>query len=91
MSNFERRLGIVQRRPDAPSGSKLGAGDTAPSASSVAWQAAEKVSHLTGVEPDTTIKITVDSPTDQTVVEVSWDADGVPLIRERLTPRPGAE
>jgi len=82
VSNFERRLGIVQRRPEQPSGSRLAVSDNAPSSSSLAWQAAEKVSHLQGVEPSTTIKISVEGTNDETVVEVSWDADGVPLIRE---------
>jgi len=82
MSNFERRLGIVQRRPEQPSGSPLALSDTSSTSSSVAWQAAEKVSHLQGVEPNTTIRISVDGTTDQAVIEVSWDVDGVPLIRE---------
>lgn len=88
MSNFERRLNVVQRRPVEDDASNT----VRDGASSVAWLAAERISHLPGIDPGTVIKVDVASGDDTDTVasiEVRWDAAGVPLIHEGLPVRRG--
>lgn len=94
MSNFERRLQALHRRPEATPGAESGGGlatavaapptrvATDADAFNIGWLAAERVSHLVDVPAGTTIVMAVDAGDDHAMVEVAWDAEGVPQLRE---------
>lgn len=96
MSNFERRLQALHRRPEAtPGGSTTtvpGAGSTAtavaPSppvlegpADGLGWLAAERLAHLVDVPAGASMVLAVDLGDDHAMLEVVWGADGVAQIR----------
>jgi len=86
MSNFERRLTAIQKRPSLGPSEEPGSigGDVVvvDQSSSLGWQAAERISRIFDVEPGTVIKLAIESGADAALLEVEWDADGVPMIRE---------
>jgi hypothetical protein len=75
VSNFERRLSAVGRRPAT-------AGAPSPGGDDIAWSAAERVSRIVDVEAGTVIKLCIDAPSRQAIFEVCWDADGIAAIHE---------
>ncbi len=90
MSNFERRLSSLNRRPrsdsdpvDAASSVRV---DAAPapdlSGRSIGWDAAERLAHMVDVAPGTVIRISVDDGHGLGMFEVAWDDSGVPSIRQ---------
>jgi hypothetical protein len=86
-SNFERRLTAIQKRPSFGPGehtSHAAAGDVVvvDHSSSLGWQAAERISRILDVAPGSVIKLAIESGADAALLEVAWDADGVPMIRE---------
>ncbi len=90
MTSFDRRLnqmkGPASKGPmAAPEGSVA----TQNGASSLGWQAAERVSHLSDVAAGTVIRVEVSGPDDVSSLEVRWDDEGVPLIHELGTPTLG--
>jgi hypothetical protein len=91
MSNFERRLSAIHKRPSiGPNGATSAAGagvstSAGPEEVPVAlgWEAAERISRILDVEPGTTVSLTVRSHGREASLEVEWDRDGVAVIRER--------
>lgn len=86
MSNFERRLTAIQKRPSLgpQHDGSMGAGDVVvvDQSSSLGWQAAERISRILEVAPGSVIKLAIESGADAALIEVVWDADGIPMIRE---------
>jgi hypothetical protein len=90
MSNFEHRLTAIHKRPslgprgEAGSPTSAAPGDVVvvDESSSLGWQAAERISRIYDVAPGTVIKLVIESGADSALLEVSWDADGIPMIRE---------
>ena len=88
-SNFERRLTAIQKRPSLGPGAGAralgrGVGDVVvvDQSSSLGWQAAERISRIVDVTPGTVVKLVIESGADSALLEVSWDDDGIPMIRE---------
>jgi len=94
MSNFERRLSAIHKRPSVGPGTAAGdPGSTKTTTSSsslavddgvgsLAWEAAERVSRILDVEVGTVVSLSVATPSGNAALEVTWNADGLPVIRE---------
>lgn len=94
MSNFERRLQALHRRPEATPGAEAPGGVATAVAApptrvaadadafNIGWLAAERVSHLVDVPAGTSIVMAVDAGDDHAMIEVVWDTDGLPQLRE---------
>ncbi len=82
MSNFERRLSSLNRRPTIDPATDVKVGSVPPAGASLGWEAAERLAHLVDVSPGTVIRLSVDDGTGLAMFEVAWDETGVPSIRE---------
>lgn len=87
MSNFERRLNSIHKRPTLdgpmpPSGGPATSLVLDDGVAALGWEAAERVSRILDVRPGTVIKMAVNGVTDGLVLEIAWGADGGAVIRE---------
>jgi hypothetical protein len=83
MNDFQRRSTDLDRHPRSGSPEPDSTTGTAKDGSSgLGWQAAQTISRLSAVEPGTVIKVVVETTCECAVLEVSWDVDGIVVIRE---------
>lgn len=83
-TKVEASAGVLSQLPNR-SASRDGAPDADGPAATLGRQAAECISQLVEADAGTVITVTVNGAGDHSWIEVVWDADGVPSIRQLST------